>query len=82
MERLFEKIYMEVIVYEKDMEALGRKIEQRNEEASLKYKGRLKENEREGLVELLDDAALSAEKEGFYLGFCYACRMIFAILKK
>lgn len=81
MKRLFEKIYRGVIVYERDMEAVGSEIEQKNEKVSLRYEGKLKESEIEELMELLDDIALSAEEEGFYMGVRYAFRWMLAIMK-
>lgn len=81
MDRLFQKIYGEVIFYEQDIAALNRAIEQKNEEVSLKYKKVLDEKEREELLDLLDDAAISACREGFYKGLCYAFRGMLALLK-
>lgn len=82
MDRLFEKIYNEVICYEKDVTAMNKAMEQKNQELSLKYKDRLDEKEREELVDSLDDIALSAGKEGFYMGFSYAFRGMLALLKE
>ena len=82
MNGLFEKIYDEVICYEKDVTAMNQVIEKKNNELSLKYRDRLNEKEREGLVEILDDMAVSAGKEGFYMGFCYAFRGMLALLKE
>lgn len=82
MNGLFEKIYDEVICYEKDVTALNQAMEKKNNELSLKYQDRLDEKEREGLVDILDDIAVSAGKEGFYMGFCYAFGGMFALLKE
>lgn len=82
MNGLFEKIYDEVICYEKDVTAMNQAIEKKNNELSLKYQDRLDEKEREGLVDILDDIAVSAGKEGFYMGFCYAFRGMLALLKE
>mgnify|MGYP006968292004 CR=1 FL=1 len=81
MSRLFEKIYNEVLYYEKDVTAMNKAMERKNQELSLKYKNRLDEKEREELVGILDEIALSAGKEGFYMGFCYAFRGMLALLK-
>jgi hypothetical protein len=81
MDGLFEKIYDEVICYEKDITAMNKAIEQKSNELSLQYKNRLDENEREGLVDIVDDIAVSAGKEGFYIGFCYAVRGMLALLR-
>lgn len=81
MSRLFEKIYNEVLYYEKDVTAMNKAMEQKNQELSLKYKNRLDEKEREELVDILDDIALSAGKEGFYMGFSYAFKAMLALLK-
>lgn len=40
------------------------------------------EKAREGLVDILDDIAISAGKEGYYMGFCYAFRGMLALLKE
>ncbi|KAI4451498.1 hypothetical protein C823_006058 [Eubacterium plexicaudatum ASF492] len=82
MNGLFEKIYDEVICYEKDVTALNQAMEKKNNELSLKYQDRLDEKEREGLVDILDDIAVSAGKEGFYMGVCYAFGGMFALLKE
>ncbi len=81
MSGLFEKIYNEVLYYEKDITAMNKAMEQKNQELSLKYKNRLDEKEREEFVGILDDIALSAGKEGFYMGFCYALKAMLALLK-
>ncbi len=81
MSGLFEKIYNEVLYYEKDITAMNQAIENRNQELCFPYKNRLDEKERERLLDLLDDAALAAGKEGFYLGVCYAFRGMLALMK-
>lgn len=80
MDALFEKIYEEVIRYEKDMDAMYKAMEHRNERISLKYENVMDEKEREGLVKLLDETAIQAGKEGFYMGLRYACKGILALL--
>ena len=81
MNGLFEKIYNEVIYHEKDISAMNKAVEKKNQELALKFKNRMDEKETDELLDILDDATLSAEKEFFYMGFCYAFRALLALQK-
>lgn len=82
MEALFEKIYSEIIVHQKDVKAALRTMEQQNVELAMQFRAKSDEEERDSLADLLDDIAVSAGKEGFYLGFCYAFGGMLALLKE
>ncbi len=79
MDKLFKKIYDEVICYEKDVTRMNRTIENNNRLILEKYNGRLSEEEEETLLELIDDAASFAGREGFCMGIKYAFKNIIKI---
>ncbi len=81
MDRLFDKIYGEVLFYESDIAEMNKEAERMNEEHMMEFKDRMDEREREAVLELLDDAVLNARKEGFYTGMCYMFRGMLALLK-
>ncbi len=81
MDKLLEKIYDEVICDEKDVARMNKAIENNNINILKKYNGRFSEEEEEILLELLDDAASSAGRQGFCVGVKYTFKIIAALFK-
>ena len=72
MEDLFKKIYDEVICYEKDIKEMNKTIEKENLDILKRYNNQLGTEEKEKLLELIDNASSFAVHEGFYMGIKYA----------
>lgn len=81
MDKLFRKIYDEVICYEKDVAGMNRTIENNNKLILEKYNGSLNEKEKEIFLELIDDAASFAGREGFCMGMKYAFKSMVMLFK-
>lgn len=76
MEDLFKKIYDEVICYEKDIREMNKTIEKENLDILKRYNDQPGTEEYEKLLELIDDAASFAGREGFYMGIKYALKIM------
>lgn len=81
MDKLFKKIYDEIICYEEDIDEMNKTIENNNIDILKKYNDKFSEEEKEILLELLDDAALYAGRKNFYMGMKYAFKIIAALFK-
>ncbi|MCI9080470.1 MAG: hypothetical protein HFH68_16445 [Lachnospiraceae bacterium] len=79
MDKLFEKIYDEVICHEKDISEMNKAIEADNMDILKKLNNKLNDEEEEIFLGLLDDAASSAGRKGFYMGMKYAFKIITAL---
>ena len=81
MERVFKKIYEEVICHEENVQEMNKVVENEMIHILERYKNRLEGKEEEELLELLDEASSFAEYAGFYMGMKYAVKGMLALLK-
>ncbi|KAI4446789.1 hypothetical protein C823_001307 [Eubacterium plexicaudatum ASF492] len=76
MDRIFEKIYREIICNEAEMYEFGRKMENEVSEIMAAYRDKMSEEELERMTERIDDIVSSARQDGFYFGMRFAVRAL------
>lgn len=81
MDKLLKKIYDEVICYEEDVTKMNKTIEKESMDILKKHSNQFS-TEEEKLLELLDDAASFAVREGFCMGMKYAFKIMTKIFKE
>lgn len=80
MNKLFKKIYQEVLVYEEDIVKGNRQVDKLLNDLTEPYKEQSTDDELEKLKELLSIMALTAEQTGFENGVKFTLKMLFSLL--
>ncbi len=83
MDRIFDKIYQEVICSEEDMYGFGLKMEREVSKMLARYRDKMDqadEGELERMTEQIDHIVSSAKKGGFYFGVRFAVRGLLLLL--
>lgn len=81
MNKLFKKIYQEVLVYEEDIVKGNHQVDKLLNDLTEPYKEQSTDDELEKLKELLSIMALTAEQTGFENGVKFTLKMLFFIVK-
>lgn len=80
MNKLFKKIYQEVLVYEEDIVKGNHQVDKLLNDLTEPYKEQSTDDELEKLKELLSIMALTAEQTGFENGVKFTLKMLFSLL--
>lgn len=80
MDKIFQKIYREVISNEEELYEFGRKMECEVYEMMAGCRDRMNEEEIEKMTEQIDDLIAAAGQRGFYFGVRFAVRGLVSLL--
>ena len=80
MTELWKKIYNNVLVYEKDVIANNKLVDEEVAALVMQYKEKLSADELEELKNLLSSVVLIAEQTSFETGVRYGMRMMHSVL--
>lgn len=80
MNDLLKKIYNDVLVYERDVVKINKKVDEEINRLVEPYTKQLSDDEMEKLKEMLSIVGLTAEQVGFENGVRFALKLLYPLL--